>query len=185
MTDYKEAQQFDNRDPNRTPMQWNALEGAGFTNSSTPWLKINPNYVAKNVEKQLQSPSKTNLHVYKQLTKLRQQPTFALGTFYQMTIGSNIYAFVRELTGHPTFAVVLNLVEHEEITDLSVFVNLPEKMLVASSGVASTYEIGDLIEINIIHLTGYDALVLQERSAATALTFSVIFLIFAALLNLS
>ena len=40
------------RDNARTPMQWSADEGAGFT-SGKPWLKINGNRVDVNVEKEL------------------------------------------------------------------------------------------------------------------------------------
>lgn len=43
------------RDNNRTPMQWDASENAGFT-SGKPWLQLNPNYPDINVEKQLWDP---------------------------------------------------------------------------------------------------------------------------------
>src|SRR5690606_38109417 len=36
------------RDNSRTPMQWSAEEGAGFT-TGTPWIKLNPNYKSINV----------------------------------------------------------------------------------------------------------------------------------------
>ena len=39
------------RDNARTPVQWNGQANAGFT-TGTPWLKVNPNYTAINVESQ-------------------------------------------------------------------------------------------------------------------------------------
>ena len=39
------------RDNSRTPMQWDSSVQAGFT-SGTPWLKVNPNYLEINVERE-------------------------------------------------------------------------------------------------------------------------------------
>ena len=38
------------RDRSRTPMQWDNNTNAGFTNSSAPWLPVNPDFVSVNVE---------------------------------------------------------------------------------------------------------------------------------------
>lgn len=43
------------RDNARTPMQWTCGENAGFT-AGTPWLRVNPNYTAINVEKESGDP---------------------------------------------------------------------------------------------------------------------------------
>lgn len=53
-------------------MQWDRSQNAGFTNSSKPWLPVNPNYnVGLNVEDQSFAQAATHLSIYKQLTQLR------------------------------------------------------------------------------------------------------------------
>ena len=42
---------FLGRDPERTPMQWDGSEGAGFT-SGEPWLPLNEDYISRNVSLQ-------------------------------------------------------------------------------------------------------------------------------------
>src|SRR5690606_28490717 len=58
------------RDNSRTPMQWSAEEGAGFT-SGTPWLKLKPNYKAINVAAQ-QQDEHSILNYYKKMIKQRK-----------------------------------------------------------------------------------------------------------------
>ncbi len=43
------------RDHARTPMQWNASHGAGFTDGA-PWMKINPNHTEIHVEESMRDP---------------------------------------------------------------------------------------------------------------------------------
>ncbi len=71
------------RDNARTPMQWSAGEGAGFT-QGTPWLALNPNYTQINVEEQTERPDSV-LSYYKKLLALKKSPeykeTFTYGRF--------------------------------------------------------------------------------------------------------
>lgn len=59
------------RDHARTPMQWNSGKNAGFTDG-TPWLKVNPNFTAINVEEAQGDPDSV-LNYYKKLISLRKQ----------------------------------------------------------------------------------------------------------------
>lgn len=62
------------RDNARTPMQWSDGKNAGFT-TGTPWLRVNPNYTAINVEKEAQNPDSV-LNFYKKLIALRKDPEY-------------------------------------------------------------------------------------------------------------
>ncbi len=56
-------------------MQWSSGKNAGFT-SGTPWLKVNPNYSAINVEAQENDPDSV-LNYYRRLTALRKSPEYS------------------------------------------------------------------------------------------------------------
>jgi alpha-glucosidase len=59
------------RDPERTPMQWDSTAYSGFSNTE-PWLPISANYAAVNVVAQEQQPQ-SMLNLVKLLLKLRKQ----------------------------------------------------------------------------------------------------------------
>jgi len=58
------------RDGERTPMQWDASENAGFT-KGTPWLPVPPTYKTHNVADEAKDP-KSVLEFYKSVLKLRR-----------------------------------------------------------------------------------------------------------------
>jgi alpha-glucosidase len=96
MEDYKLFPHTDNRDPNRTPMQWNSGEGAGFTTMETDktWLPINPNYVSINVQAQREAPQSTYKY-FQSLTSLRKTSAFREGSFSLEVINDNVLAYTR------------------------------------------------------------------------------------------
>lgn len=57
------------RDNARTPMQWSAAPGAGFT-TEVPWMALNPNHLHINAEEQLKREDSV-LAFYKRLIRLR------------------------------------------------------------------------------------------------------------------
>jgi len=59
------------RDPERTPMQWDASEQAGFS-AGTPWLPVNHDYAARNVIAQDSDPESL-LAFYRKLLSLRKR----------------------------------------------------------------------------------------------------------------
>jgi alpha-glucosidase len=58
------------RDPARTPMPWDATPNAGFT-TGTPWLPLNDDWRARNVEQQAQEPG-SMLALHRRLLALRR-----------------------------------------------------------------------------------------------------------------
>jgi alpha-glucosidase len=85
---------FDGRDYNRTPMQWDETVSGGFSTNDTTWLPVHANYPTLNVKAQKSSDS-SHLAVYKRLTALRSHETYMYGGFHPLTIGYNVFAFVR------------------------------------------------------------------------------------------
>ena len=97
------------RDNARTPFQWNAGPGAGFT-TGTPWLRINPDYTAINLEQQAADPASV-FHYYKKLIALRKDPryreTLVFGSFepYLEDV-HNVIAYLRRAAS--TILVISN-----------------------------------------------------------------------------
>jgi oligo-1,6-glucosidase len=91
------------RDNARTPMQWNASPGAGFTRA-TPWMDINPNYTEINAEEQL-SRKDSVLNFYKELIRLRRAyPIVVYGDFVPYAQDDpNIFAYMRVLDRETLF----------------------------------------------------------------------------------
>lgn len=71
------------RDNDRTPMQWNSREHAGFT-SGTPWMHVNPNYPEINTESE-EHAEKSVLRFYRTLIAMRKEhPIMVYGTYRQI-----------------------------------------------------------------------------------------------------
>ena len=106
------------RDNARTPMQWTGEENAGFT-AGTPWLRVNSNYTAINVEKETIDP-KSVLNFYKKLIALRKDPEYKETVVYGalepfMEDRHNLMAYYRK--GDKTLLVVGNYQwDEQEIT---------------------------------------------------------------------
>lgn len=106
------------RDNARTPMQWTGEENAGFT-AGTPWLRVNSNYTAINVEKETIDPNSV-LNFYKKLIALRKDPEYKETVVYGalepfMEDRHNLMAYYRK--GDKTLLVVGNYQwKEQEIT---------------------------------------------------------------------
>jgi alpha-glucosidase len=95
------------RDPERTPMQWDASPGAGFTRGE-PWLPIHPDSATRNVEAQ-RWDSASLLHLYRDLIALRRAtPALERGSLVMRDAPEGVLAWDRH--EGPSHAVVaLNL----------------------------------------------------------------------------
>ncbi len=97
------------RDPERTPMQWNAGQGAGFTGAGVnPWLPLAADAERVNVHSEEADPS-SDLNYFRALTRLRQQfPALVAGDYRSLDAGhADVLAFERTHAGQ-TVAVLLN-----------------------------------------------------------------------------
>jgi alpha-glucosidase len=84
-----------NRDPARSPMQWDGSEGAGFT-TSEPWLPIADDYAIRNVAAQRDDPH-SMLALSRRLLELRRAShALSLGDYASLDAGDqHVFAFVR------------------------------------------------------------------------------------------
>ena len=83
------------RDNARTPMQWSADAGAGFT-TGHPWLAVNPNHTAINAAVEARDPASV-LNFYRRLIALRgRAPVLVRGDYHDIAPENpDVYAFTR------------------------------------------------------------------------------------------
>jgi len=85
-----------NRDPERTPMGWDAGENAGFT-SEEPWVPIGDQIEDRNVASQLED-DRSILWLYRRLIALRQhEPALIAGRFEPQRSQGDVLLFERRL----------------------------------------------------------------------------------------
>ena len=109
------------RDPERTPMQWNARPNAGFTEPDvTPWLPLAEDYAERNVAQQAQDPT-SMLSLYRALTALRRaEPALNIGAYATVaTDAEDIFAYTRTAPNGSRFLIVLNFGQRAWTLDLS------------------------------------------------------------------
>jgi len=95
------------RDPQRTPMQWDDSDNAGFT-TGKPWLRMDENARENNAASQ-KNDNDSLLNYYHQLIALRQkEPALHKGDYYPVVTDGKTLAYMRKWEGSPTFLVVLN-----------------------------------------------------------------------------
>ena len=140
------------RDNARTPMQWSDGKNAGFT-TGAPWLRVNPNYTAINVEKEAQDPDSV-LNFYKKLIALRKNPEYKETVVYGalepfMEERHNLMAYYRK--GDKTLLVVGNYQWDEQEIELP---GACKKVLI------NNYP-DVVMDGNKIKLHGYQVLVLE------------------------
>jgi alpha-glucosidase len=95
------------RDPERTPMQWDASLNAGFT-AGTPWLPLAGDYSASNVAAKRDDPRST-LTLHRRLIELRRaESALHVGSYVPVAATGDLLAYIREGGGR-RFLVALNL----------------------------------------------------------------------------
>jgi len=82
------------RDPQRTPMQWDASPNAGFTDG-TPWLPLAADAASVNVAVQREDPT-SMLSLYKALIRLRRdEPALSIGAHLAARTHGKVLTFGR------------------------------------------------------------------------------------------
>jgi len=110
------------RDPERTPMQWDATPNAGFS-SAEPWLPVHFDATHRNVESQ-RVDAGSLLNLYRALIALRAaHPALSRGEQRTLPAPHDVFAFERALGGE-RFVVALNFGDAPAIASLGRGVSL-------------------------------------------------------------
>jgi len=105
------------RDPERTPMQWEAGLNAGFS-GGMPWLPIADDYQTVNVVAERDDP-RSMLTLYRRLITLRRaNPALEVGSYAAVSAEGDLLAYLREGNGR-RFLVALNLGQQQQTLDTS------------------------------------------------------------------
>jgi alpha-glucosidase len=98
------------RDPARTPMQWSAVPGAGFTAAADTWLPIAPDFETVNVARQAADP-RSLLSFYRRLIWYRKDSAvLRQGSYRPLDGPPDTFVFVREHEGQQLL-VALNFAD--------------------------------------------------------------------------
>jgi alpha-glucosidase len=127
------------RDPERTPMQWDASPNAGFT-TGTPWLPVAGDHAKVNVEAQRDDP-RSMLSLIRRLLRLRREhPALAVGSYRQLETGdATVISYLREHEDR-RILVALNFGDRDERLEVPAAAKLlcstdPERLSVDESKV--------------------------------------------------
>jgi alpha-glucosidase len=94
------------RDPERTPMQWDASPQAGFT-TAVPWLPVSGDFESLNVATEQEDPD-SMLSLYRSLTRLRRREAgIRIGSYVPRPADGNVLAYERVLDDR-RLLIVLN-----------------------------------------------------------------------------
>ncbi|MBX3064375.1 MAG: DUF3459 domain-containing protein [Anaerolineae bacterium] len=107
------------RDPERTPMQWDATPNAGFSPAGVEtWLPIGEDYSTVNVEAELQD-ARSMLNMTRALLRLRRGSEALLNGSYRTAVGTpeEVYAYVREASSE-RYLILINFAADERTVSL-------------------------------------------------------------------
>ena len=134
------------RDPERTPMQWDSSEQAGFTDGR-PWLRLDRISRRENVEVQ-RKDMYSSLYLYKRLIDLRQQqPSLTTGSYKPVYSDHQMIAYIRQKEGHTGFLIVLNL-SHRPCYFTAATIHFRGKILIDTFPEQENLEVNDTINLS-------------------------------------
>jgi alpha-glucosidase len=105
------------RDPERTPMQWDASPNVGFTRAAESWLPVAPDTARVNVQAQREDPASLLSFYRRAIWYRRTSPALTEGTYRSLAAPSDVFLYVRE---HPRqrLLVALNFAAEPRTVDL-------------------------------------------------------------------
>uniref|UniRef100_T1PAI4 alpha-glucosidase n=1 Tax=Musca domestica TaxID=7370 RepID=T1PAI4_MUSDO len=151
----------DDRDPERTPMQWEPLPNAGFTNGPSTWLPIAEDFETYNVQTE-RMVARSTLNIFKGLQQLKYTTAFrnfkAAGGFSYKALSEQVLQIIRSAPGREEYMILINMgnkMEHvENLSSLTY-----EYVLLSPH---SPHNVGDKANLlGRLYLMPYEAVVLR------------------------
>ena len=110
----------DDRDPERSPMQWDPTRNAGFSEASTTWLPVAKDYEIFNVENE-RKIARSSLNIYKELQNLKQTTVFrnfkSTGGFSYKAVSEQIFQIIRAIPDQEEYMILVNMGNKVEYVD--------------------------------------------------------------------
>eukprot|EP00698_Gefionella_okellyi_P011691 TRINITY_DN3099_c0_g2_i1.p3 TRINITY_DN3099_c0_g2~~TRINITY_DN3099_c0_g2_i1.p3 ORF type:complete len:223 (+),score=49.11 TRINITY_DN3099_c0_g2_i1:1072-1740(+) len=108
-----------NRDPERTPMQWDDSPHAGFTTGDKTWLPLAADFALCNVAVQ-SSDANSFLTFFRAATLLRQNSAGLISGSYKSidVLNEDIFAFTRISSPEQRYLIVLNFVDEPTVVSI-------------------------------------------------------------------
>ena len=129
------------RDPERTPMQWDASRNAGFS-AGEPWLPISADYADVNVSAQRTNP-KSMLSLYRDLIRLRhEEPALSVGIHLAAEAIGPVLTFRRQL-GNRRILVALNFSRDRQ----EIPINAPGEVLISTHLDRIDVQVADVLRL--------------------------------------
>jgi alpha-glucosidase len=145
------------RDPERTPMQWDASPNAGFAEAGVQtWLPVAADYQTRNVAQQDPAPA-SMLNFYRALTALRHaEPALHQGDYATITTSQDdVLAYRRSAPNSHNFVIVLNFSGNDLTLDLSHVASS------ATIAVATDMQRSGTVDLSQLVLHGNEGLALR------------------------
>lgn len=105
------------RDGCRTPVQWDASEGAGFT-TGEPWLPISNDYQTRNVAVQSQDPTSIYNFYRRMIWYRNQSSALSIGDYRSLESPDGTFVYLRH-HGDQTLLVALNFSDDPQTVEVS------------------------------------------------------------------
>ncbi|XP_065367011.1 maltase A2-like [Calliphora vicina] len=102
----------EDRDPERSPMQWNSEVNAGFSQADTTWLPLSQDYEFYNVETESQI-GRSTLQIFKGLQELKKTSAFKNtkgdGGFSYKALTEQIFQIIRAVPDKEEYMILVNM----------------------------------------------------------------------------
>lgn len=158
----KRHDKYQDRDKERTPMQWNNETNAGFTTSGTvPWLPVSDNYTTYNVATEASNMT-SMLSLYERLVRLiSTQEAFLFAEYRPVLNTTDIFAYHRYHSGSKNeYIIVINFSETNSTADLSSVSSVFQGAMLELSSFDSSRE-GSQVNLTDVSMSGGEAVIIS------------------------